>query len=288
MNLWSQLVDAITRPPRDTYAEDSLVGGPDGSFRFALPGYPVRCFVREDVQLVNARGQTLRCSHFRPSIDQQPHERHSDGLGISGRSGDRANESLGGMQESYPGAVEGLSRHPPRRPAVIYLHSNSGSRRDAEEILFNTLQYDMSVFALDFAGSGNSDGEFVTLGAHEVLDVETVVEHLRSRDDVSTIGLWGRSMGAVTAILYAHRDPSIGAIVVDSPFSDLMRLMTEIATDDQAGMGLPKPLVKMLLAFMKRSVRRRAGFNLEDVSPVKVVARRTSRPSLATASRIRS
>lgn len=40
--LWQQLLDAITRPPRDVYTEDTLVGGARGSFRFALPGYPVR------------------------------------------------------------------------------------------------------------------------------------------------------------------------------------------------------------------------------------------------------
>jgi hypothetical protein len=38
---------------------------------------------------------------------------------------------------------------------------------------------------------------------------------------VSTIGLWGRSMGAVTALMYADYDPSIGGLVLDSPFSNL-------------------------------------------------------------------
>ena len=30
-----------------------------------------------------------------------------------------------------------------------------------------------------------------------------------------------RSMGAATALLHAHRDPSIAALVLDSPFTDL-------------------------------------------------------------------
>jgi alpha-beta hydrolase superfamily lysophospholipase len=46
---------------------------------------------------------------------------------------------------------------------------------------------------------------------------------------VSLIGLWGRSMGAVTSILQSSRDPSIAGMVLDSPFSNLNRLSLELA-----------------------------------------------------------
>jgi hypothetical protein len=36
-------------------------------------------------------------------------------------------------------------------------------------------------------------------------------------------------MGAVTALLHADRDPSIAAIILDSPFSDLSKLVNELA-----------------------------------------------------------
>ena len=41
-------------------------------------------------------------------------------------------------------------------------------------------------------------------------------------------GLWGRSMGAATALMYAASDPSIGALVLDSPFSSLPDLALEL------------------------------------------------------------
>ena len=53
----------------------------------------------------------------------------------------------------------------------------------------------------------------MTLGAHEVNDLGVAVEYLRGRFPVCTIGLWGRSMGAVTALLYSQKDPSIAGIV---------------------------------------------------------------------------
>lgn len=71
-------------------------------------------------------------------------------------------------------------------------------------------------------------GEYVSLGHFEQDDLEVVVQYLRSLDSVSTIGLWGRSMGAVTSILHASRDPSIAGMVLDSPFSDLYELMVDI------------------------------------------------------------
>ncbi len=41
---------------------------------------------------------------------------------------------------------------------------------------------------------------------------------------MSAIALWGRSMGAATALLHSHRDPTIACIVLDSPFADLRQL----------------------------------------------------------------
>jgi pimeloyl-ACP methyl ester carboxylesterase len=62
-------------------------------------------------------------------------------------------------------------------------------------------------------GSGLSDGKWVTLGAHEVEDLGVVVQHLREQGGVSSVGLWGRSMGAVTALLYSHTDHNIAGMV---------------------------------------------------------------------------
>ena len=46
---------------------------------------------------------------------------------------------------------------------------------------------------------------------------------------MSTIGLWGRSMGAGTALMHAYRDHSIAGLVLDSAFSDLAIAAKEIA-----------------------------------------------------------
>ncbi|KXZ53909.1 hypothetical protein GPECTOR_6g827 [Gonium pectorale] len=119
-------------------------------------------------------------------------------------------------------------------------------------------------------GSGLSEGQWVTLGCEEVEDVGAAVEYLRSSGRVSTLGLWGRSMGAVTALLYSQRDPSIAGMVLDSPFSRLTDLMMEIVAEQR--LPVPRPLAKLALAAMRRSVSKRAGFDITKVSPVDAVS----------------
>ena len=53
----------------------------------------------------------------------------------------------------------------------------------------------------------------MTLGWREQDDLALAIKHLRELGTVSTIGLWGRSMGAVTALLYSQKDPSIAGVV---------------------------------------------------------------------------
>lgn len=228
--IWDQLMDAITRPPRDDeYTERDLVGGSQATFALSHQGMPKQKYYREDMILENKKGQPLSCSHYRPCVIH-----------------------------AADGAV----------PCVVYCHANSGSKRDAEEIIYSLLPYNISVFSMDFSGSGKSGGAWVTLGANEVEDLEVAVEYLRQSHHVSTIGLWGRSMGAVTALMYSCRDPCIAGVVADSPFSNLVQLMVELATNKEQGMAIPKPVVKVLLSFMRRSIRKRAGFRIDDVSPI--------------------
>lgn len=49
---------------------------------------------------------------------------------------------------------------PPPGPCVVYLHGNCGCRLDAFESISVALREGMSLFCLDFAGSGLSEGCF--------------------------------------------------------------------------------------------------------------------------------
>ena len=91
---------------------------------------------------------------------------------------------------------EPVERSSVRIPVVIYMHGNSSARVEVLPQLTCLLALGVAVFAFDFAGSGKSDGDHVSLGYYEREDLMCVVAHLRATDVVSTIALWGRSMGA--------------------------------------------------------------------------------------------
>ncbi|XP_060217734.1 uncharacterized protein LOC132645018 isoform X3 [Lycium barbarum] len=153
-------------------------------------------------------------------------------------------------------------------PCVIYCHGNSGCRADASEAAIILLPLNITVFTLDFSGSGLSGGEHVTLGWNEKDDLRAVVEYLRTDGNVSLIGLWGRSMGAVTCLMYGAEDPSIAGMVLDSPFSDLVDLMMELV--DTYKIRLPKFTVKFAIQYMRRTVQKKAKFDITELNTIKV------------------
>ncbi|KAF0975618.1 hypothetical protein FDP41_005612 [Naegleria fowleri] len=186
-----------------------------------------RIFERKDFQLTNSRGKVIECSHYQP-IESQ-----------------RTKEKL---------------------PCVIYCHGNCGSRCDALDAVSILLPYNITVFAFDFTGSGLSEGDYVSLGNYEKQDVGTIVEYLWSTKRVSRIGLWGRSMGAATSIMYASIDQSIAGIVVDSPFTSLEDLAMELVHSYQS--WIPKKMIKMGINLIRKSIIGKAGFDIRSCAPI--------------------
>ncbi|RLN93061.1 hypothetical protein BBJ28_00004517 [Nothophytophthora sp. Chile5] len=201
-----------------------------GPREFSFAG---RAFVREDFTVRNDRRQTLVCSHWRPAV-------------------------LPGT----PGSQELL-------PCVVYLHGNSSCRLEALGVLRTCLTAGLTVAAFDTSGCGKSDGDYISLGYYERDDLRDVMKHLRTHMNVGGVALWGRSMGAATALLHADRDPSIAGLVADSAFVSLEQLVQEVVERGrQEGLTLPRFLVKIVLKFIRSSVQKRAHFDLRQLAPI--------------------
>nr|CCA24963.1 serine protease family S09X putative [Albugo laibachii Nc14] len=156
-------------------------------------------------------------------------------------------------------------------PCIVFLHGNSSCRLGALEIVSYALPAGFSVFALDFAGSGMSQGKYVSLGYHEQRDIATVVEYIRSEQEDCKIVLWGRSMGAVASLLYAEKDPAISVLVLDSPFSSLRQLALELVQEGK--LGVPKILVKFVMQMLRQDIKRRAKFDIYKLKPIDLIHR---------------
>ena len=144
-----------------------------GPKKFAFGGLT---YNRDDVTLTNEKGLKIVSSHWVPADELNCPECHDEG----------------------------------GRPCIVFLHGNSSSRVEAKSMLACGLSVGASVFAFDFSGSGMSEGEYVSLGHWEAHDVATVMLHLACTHRVSRVLLWGRSMGATTALLYGAKLLSSG------------------------------------------------------------------------------
>jgi len=89
-----------------------------------------------------------------------------------------------------------------KMPIIIYMHGNAGNKNEADSYISHLAERGINLFSFDFSGCGNSEGEWVTLGWKEQKDLESVIAYLNNLGTVSKIGLWGRSMGAATTIMY--------------------------------------------------------------------------------------
>lgn len=101
-----------------------------------------------------------------------------------------------------------------------------------------------------------------------------MVEYLRGTGTVSTLGLWGRSMGAATALQHGDRDPSIAGMVIDSGFTSLEVLAKElVAMAREQGHSIPGFAVSIAMSMIKSSVKKKAKFKVEDLNPIAHVDR---------------
>lgn len=154
---------------------------------------------------------------------------------------------------------------PPQNGALILCAHGYGARR-SEDFYALFAENGYGVLAWDFRGHGASDGDLVTLGYHEVLDVQAALEFALSQPEVVRIGGWGGSMGAVTMIRATAKYTEIEALVADSPFATL---------EDVLDLRVPYPLLNPLIRFF---AEQESGLRLEMVRPVDEIGDIAPRP----------
>lgn len=128
----------------------------------------------------------------------------------------------------YP-VVQGCSNQTPDKVdgCVIYLHSHSGSRLEGLTLI-NHLPQGVGLCLFDFSGSGHSEGDFLTLGDQESQDLLQLLDILKGKYFINRFCFWGRSMGAVTSLLFLKRYPGrkdVAGIILDSPYIDTKEMV---------------------------------------------------------------
>ena len=185
-----------------------------------------KTYFRKDYTLVNPKGLFLKCSLIEPEPENRPSE---------------------------------------KMPIIIYLHGNSSSRLEGLSIAPYLLRKNINLFVFDFSGSGLSEGEYISLGYNEKEDLKVVMDFVCKLPGVSKIGLWGRSMGAATALLYSPSDNRISCLGIDSPFAEFKLLAQQLCSNYK---GIPSFIVDFVFLFLKKSIKEKIGCDIEEINPI--------------------
>src|SRR5439155_8190923 len=128
------------------------------------------------------------------------------------------------------------------------------------------------VVVYSYRGMPGSDRAAVTMGIKEVQELQATIAFARRRIKDARIGLLGYSMGAVVSMLGAAGEPGVEALVLDSPFSDLRRLLLE--TVRRVTLLPGQPFVAMASLWL----HWRVGCRVSDCSPLSVLSALEPRP----------
>ena len=159
-------------------------------------------------------------------------------------------------------------------PCVVYMHGNSSSQLEGQFLVPNFCQYNIFVFCFDFIGCGCSTGNSISLGYFEKQDTEFILNKLHKIYKLGPFVLWGRSMGAATALMV--RNQYVRGIISDSSFATLKDLCSNIAKSQ----GLPSLFVPTAVWYLQKKVNAKANFKLSDVNPLDYVKTNKSLPTL--------
>lgn len=175
-------------------------------------------------------------------------------------------------------AVDGVSfgawffRHTGSSQVIVISPGHKGRRQDVLGIAVALWRKGFNVLCYSYRGMPASDRALITMGVREVQELAAAIAFARRRVREARIGLLGYSMGAVVSLLGAAGDPSVEALVLDSPYADLGQLLRENVRRRALLPGWP------FVAAVSLWLRLRHGVRLADASPIAVLTGLEPRP----------
>ena len=163
-------------------------------------------------------------------------------------------------------------RQPGSPQTVIISGGHKGQRQGALGIAIALWRKGFNVVLYSYRGMAGSDRAMVTFGIKEVLELQAAIAFARKRIPNARIGLLGYSMGAVVSLLGAAGEPEVQALVLDSPFSDLRRLLIENVRSSSKLPGTPFVWLAGLLFWLRTRSR------LAECRPLDVLTALEPRP----------
>ena len=109
------------------------------------------------------------------------------------------------------------------QPWIILCHGLGTNRADLLDVGTGLHEAGLNLLLFDFRGHGGSEGRTTSFGWREQRDLEGALAFLGQQPEIPArpYGIYGISMGGSVALMVAGRDERIGAVAVESPYTNL-------------------------------------------------------------------
>ena len=155
-----------------------------------------------------------------------------------------------------------------RGAVVIYVHGLGGNRQLMLEPSAILYPHGYGALLIDLRNHGDSGGTISTLGYYEPRDIRAALNFLLAQPEVNPdrVGIFGESLGAITALRAAAQMPELRAVVAQSAFTSIEE---NVASGVRQIAGLPPfPFAPLVIFFGELET----GLKIGQVRPVDEIA----------------
>ena len=153
---------------------------------------------------------------------------------------------------------------------VVPLHGYTGSKEMMYPYAYRYVQQGYNALVPDFRCQGESEGDYIGLGATDSKDLTGWIGLILERDPEAEIVLHGLSMGASTALILSGMEdvpPNVKVVISDCAFTDAYSMFRE-----KIGSWFYLPAFPVVDS-ANLMIRLRAGYDLKKTSPLDAVTR---------------
>lgn len=158
----------------------------------------------------------------------------------------------------------------PVKGTVLFLHGFMANHLQLQNVAQTLCDAGYRAVLLDIRGFGQSTGTHYTFGVLDARDLSQVVDFLQAKRLCGpTVGVYGTSMGAATAILFASHDPRVKAVVSVASFADIREEVTPFSRNALG--GLASFLSDASINALANVVGSLTHMDLDDAKPIDAI-----------------
>lgn len=159
-----------------------------------------------------------------------------------------------------------------KNAGILLVHGSNGSRHAGLRYAPSLYEKGFNLLLIDLRNCGESEDFYDSMGFHERNDIHAGIKFLTEIKNLSSIGVFGFSMGGAAAIMAMSENPLIKAGVFESSFSDVESVIAD-ELKNRFRM-FPNPMISLV----KSLYEKRIDGDISNLTPLIAIPRIFPRP----------